>query len=249
LYFTATAYTVRDSLSVAMKMKTQLTYSLRSEREEKAIRSRIVAAYTDWVINLYCKIRFVIINLRILNELEQYLPQQGIILDIGCGFGLFSHYFLLTGTNRRMLSFDLQPRRIMLANKAAATLGTAERATFLTQNALEYPFEQPVDAIVTLDLLHHLPAARVPQIIECCFRNLKSGGILLVKDIETRSWFKVFFTWLLDKFMSPNSPVCYYSRVQMTTLLSQAGFDVKSHQMLDILPYPHILYVCRKSDS
>jgi len=219
---------------------------VRTEQDERKIRARIIESYDDVIIRLYCRIRFIIINLRILNELEQYLPQAGRVLDIGCGFGLFSHYFALTGPGRRFLSFDLQPKRIDSAKRASAKVGDSHQIEFMTMNALEYQFQESMDAIVTLDLLHHLPADRVPPILECCYNNLSDEGILLVKDIESVPRYKVWFTWILDKFMDPMTPVHYYSRQQMSAILYKAGFDVKSHQMLDILPYPHILYVCRK---
>jgi predicted RNA methylase len=44
------------------------------------------------IIRLYCFVRFKIIHLRFLEEIEQYLPNEGDILDLGCGFGLFALY-------------------------------------------------------------------------------------------------------------------------------------------------------------
>jgi hypothetical protein len=39
-----------------------------------AIKKRIIASYDDWLVRAYCTVRFRIINLRILEELEQYVP-------------------------------------------------------------------------------------------------------------------------------------------------------------------------------
>ena len=55
-----------------------------------AIKKRIIGSYRNLIIRTYCYIRFLIMNMRILEEIEQYLPKTGRVLDVGCGFGLFS---------------------------------------------------------------------------------------------------------------------------------------------------------------
>ena len=58
-----------------------------------AIKKRIIRSYHNLIIKSYCYVRFLIMNMRILEEIEQYLPKTGRVLDVGCGFGLFSLYF------------------------------------------------------------------------------------------------------------------------------------------------------------
>ena len=60
------------------------------------IRS-IVRAYDDPVVRAYCWARFLVLRQRFLEEIGQYLPPSGPVLDIGCGFGLFSLYYAATG--------------------------------------------------------------------------------------------------------------------------------------------------------
>jgi hypothetical protein len=73
---------------------------------------------------------------------------------------------------------------------------------------------------------------------------LPPGGRLLVKDVDTRPAPKRWFTWALDRLMAPGTPVRYWSAEELTRALERAGFDVRRHLMVDILPYPHILYIC-----
>jgi hypothetical protein len=35
---------------------------------------------------------------------------------------------------------------------------------------------------------------------------------------------------------------------RLQALLEQVGFRVRRHLMVDVLPYPHVLYVCRRED-
>jgi cyclopropane fatty-acyl-phospholipid synthase-like methyltransferase len=170
-------------------------------------------------------------------------------LDLGCGFGLFSLYFALREPGRSILSLDLSEARIELARRASRSVGVESRTEFHRKNVLDYTFDRPVGAVVTLDLLHHLPRDRAPSIIAKCHASLADGGIFLVKDVDASSRCKTAFTWALDKIVSPKSPVCYYRRDEMKAMIERAGFDVKIHQMLDVLPYPHVLYICRKAGA
>jgi len=44
--------------------------------------------------------------------------------------------------------------------------------------------------------------------------------------------------------MAPATPVHYWSADALTAALDRAGFVVRRHLMVDLLPYPHVLYVC-----
>jgi hypothetical protein len=56
---------------------------------------------------------------------------------------------------------------------------------------------------------------------------------------------KRWFTWWLDRAMAPTTPVYYWSAAALTGALTEAGFEVRRHLMVDLLPYPHVLYVCQ----
>ena len=50
----------------------------------------------------------------------------------------------------------------------------------------------------------------------------------------------------LDRLMDPRSPVRYWGAEELQQLLEQVGFTVRRHLLVDILPYPHILYICAR---
>ena len=86
---------------------------------ERALQ-RIVDAYDDPIVRLYCTIRFMILRLRFLDEIGQYLPPAGQVLDVGCGFGLFALHFAIQQPHIRVRGFDLSERRVNMARRAAA---------------------------------------------------------------------------------------------------------------------------------
>jgi SAM-dependent methyltransferase len=52
---------------------------------------------------------------RFLDEIGQYLPERGRVLDLGCGFGLFSLYYASVHPGLRLEGLDRNPRRIAMA--------------------------------------------------------------------------------------------------------------------------------------
>lgn len=211
---------------------------MRSE----TIRS-IIRAYDDPIVRAYCWVRFWILRQRFLDEIGQYLPAEGPVLDIGCGFGLFSLYYAATGRQRFIRGIDLDARRIAIARRAAARLGI-ENVAYEEGDARGFKGEGSFAAAYMLDIVHHVPPETVPPLLAELRRCLDPGGVLLVKDVDTRPAPKRWFTWALDRAMSPRTPVRYWSAEELTEALEACGFRVRRHLMVDLLPYPHVLYIC-----
>jgi 2-polyprenyl-3-methyl-5-hydroxy-6-metoxy-1,4-benzoquinol methylase len=209
---------------------------------------RIVLAYDGAIVRAYCSIRFRILRQRFLSEIGQYIPDQGVILDVGCGFGLFALYFASQRPGIRIQGFDLNPRRVEMASKAAERLGV-RNVTFRVGDAAAFRFDEPIAAAYLVDLLHHIPQASVGPLLRTIGAKLQPGGRILVKDIEPSPKYKLAFTWILDKLMDPRAPVRYWAPQEIRPVLESLGFEVHSHRMIDYLPYPHVLYVSTKRSA
>ncbi len=203
---------------------------------------RIVRAYDDPVVRMYCTIRFKILRLRFLDEIGQYLPASGQVLDVGCGFGLFALHFAIQNPAIRIHGFDLNERRVSMARRAAERLGVTN-VRFDVGDAARFKFDSPISAAYMLDLIHHIPQQSVAPLVDTIAVNLEIGGRLLVKDIEPAPAYKLGFTWALDTLMDYKAPVRYWAPEEIQPLIERAGFAVHRHRMIDYLPYPHILYV------
>src|SRR5437773_1898000 len=126
------------------------------------IRS-IVRAYDDPVVRAYCWARFLVLRQRFLEEIGQYLPPSGPVLDIGCGFGLFSLYYAATGPGRVVRGLDLSARRIAMARRAARRLGL-ENVAYELGDARDFKGDSEVAAAYMLDIVHHVPPESVPAL-------------------------------------------------------------------------------------
>jgi 2-polyprenyl-3-methyl-5-hydroxy-6-metoxy-1,4-benzoquinol methylase len=209
---------------------------------------RIVEVYDSRTVRAYATVRFRILDLRFIDEIGQYLPESGRILDIGCGFGLFALAFGVGRPQRRILGIDISVPRIERARTAARRLG-ADNVEFTTGDARDRELPPgPFDAVYLLDIVHHVPREAVDSLLVSIRSRLRDGGVLLVKDVDARPAYKRWFTWLLDKLVDPSAPVNYWPVAELRRTLVGHGFTVHVHQMRDLLPYPHVLYICRLPD-
>ena len=205
----------------------------------------VIGAYDDRIVRAYCWGRFWILRQRFLDEISQYLPPAGRVLDLGCGFGLFSLYYASVRPGLVIEGVDLNPRRIAMARAAALKLGLGN-ARYEVGNVTDFRGGRLFDAAYMLDIVHHIPSEAVRPLLEQLAQVLPPGGRLLVKDVERRPAYKRWFTHALDWLMDPGSPVRYWAGEELQGLLEEVGFTVYRHLMVDFLPYPHILYVCER---
>ncbi len=217
-----------------------------NQNAKRALRARIIAAYSG-IIRVYAFIRFKIIHLRFLEEIEQYLPDAGTILDLGCGFGLFSLYMAACKPNARVVGLDIDARRLQIARDAAEKLGI-RNASFVQHDLRDWRPEQSIAGAYALDIFHHLPVENGNWLIADLFARLEPGGRFLLKDIDTQPRAMLWFTYLLDALMSPRDDFHYRSAGAWQRQLATSGFaPIFVHDLWDILPYPHILLICEKS--
>lgn len=213
---------------------------MRSE----AVRS-VIGAYDDWIVRAYCWGRFGILRQRFLDEIGQYLPERGRVLDVGCGFGLFSLYYASVCPQLAIEGLDRNPRRIEMARAAAGRLGLAN-VSYDVGDARDFRGGTLFDAVYMLDIVHHVPEDAVRPLLEQLAKVLPPGGRLLIKDVDSHPAWKRLFTHALDKVMDPATPVRYWPAEDLQALAEEVGFRVHRHLMVNVLPYPHVLYICER---
>jgi len=216
----------------------------RGPEEEEKMIGRIIRAYDDPVIRLYCWGRFQILRLGFLQEIGQYLPSEGRILDLGCGFGLFSLFYAMRYARATVRGIDRNSNRIAIATRAARRLGLSN-VNYAVGDVTSYKLEGRFDGVYMLDVIHHIPGETVMPLLRQIKQILKPGSRFLIKDVDTRPTYKRWFTFALDKMMDYRAPVHYWDSARLRSSLESLGVEVHQHAMKDYLPYPHVLYICR----
>jgi len=227
-------------------MKLSILENADNQRDStRDLRSRIIAAYSG-VIRAYAFIRFKIIHLRFLEEIEQYLPDHGTLLDLGCGFGLFSLYIAARKPHAHVVGVDVNEARLRIARAAAQKLGIAN-VTYEQRDLRDWRPHETIAGAYALDVFHHIPVASGDELLRELFARLEPGGRFLLKDIDTTPRAMLWFTYLLDVLMSPRDDFFYRSASVWQNIIGGVGFaPARVHYLWDILPYPHILLICDK---
>jgi 2-polyprenyl-3-methyl-5-hydroxy-6-metoxy-1,4-benzoquinol methylase len=207
--------------------------------------ARIVASYDDPVVRLYSRIRFVILRERFLDEIGQYLPSSGHVVDVGCGFGLFALYFAASRPGIHVHGIDLSQRRVAWARAAARRLDLGN-VDFEVCNARHFVCDVDLQGAYMIDMIHHIPPGVVRPLIEHLVERLNPDTRLIIKDVDSSPFPKMAFTWLLDKLVDMRAPVRYWPHDEVLALLGSLGMVAHRHALVDILPYPHMIYIGHK---
>lgn len=214
-------------------------------RRKRDVAARIISSYSG-VIRIYTFVRFKIIHLRFLEEIEQYLPNEGTILDLGCGFGLFSLYMAACKPGAQVVGLDINDKRLEVARAAAKRLGI-KNVSYERRDLRDWRPDRTIAGAYALDVFHHIPVESGDQLIRDLSAHLKPGGIFLLKDIDTMPRPMLWFTYLLDALVSPRDDFSYRSANEWQRQLAAGGFEpIRLHYLWDMLPYPHILLICHK---
>lgn len=186
----------------------------------------------------------------IMSVLNRYLPQNGVIVDLGCGYGLVSN-LLASESERLVIGVELSAPRI-----AAALQSIKDRRNIEFHAADISRFDIPrCDAVLLLDVLCMLKDAVKRIIVNRAYEKLVDDGLLIVKDTDKSPRWKYAYTYLEDcvklnlgvgGYGSLRIPQ-YKSRNEFKSLFQEFGFSlIEVTKIKSIMPYPGIIYVCRK---
>lgn len=176
-----------------------------------------------------------------LFEIEKYVPKSGKIFDIGCGSGIFANLLLLMSKDRSVIGSDVSTKRINLAQN---TVTNKNNLSFCVQNCIDFNLDN-ISIVTIIDLLHHISFQEQESLLEKIYSGLEIPGLLILKDLEKKPLWKYIFHYVQDS-ISYRSKLFFRSSQNMKELLNDVGFRVNIIPLESLLPYPHILYLCRK---
>ena len=120
------------------------------------------------------------------DQLLDYLPRQGRVMDLGCGHGLFLALAKREKTQLQVIGIDLSEEKIAGARLLFNTAGTVGRLA--VADIADFPRET-VDAISMIDVLYLVPIEQWDRILRTCYDCLRPGGTLLLKEMDrTNRW-------------------------------------------------------------
>jgi uncharacterized protein (DUF2062 family)/SAM-dependent methyltransferase len=104
------------------------------------------------------------------------LGPLGDVVDAGAGRGQLGLFLLELGHVASLTGFDLDPRKVDSARRAAG-----EQASFAVADLCDF-VPSPADTVLLIDVLHYLELPSQDQLLERAARAVRAGGRLLVRE-------------------------------------------------------------------
>lgn len=230
-----------------MKRLTLVENASPFDRSIAASRKEILRHYRGST-GLYASIRSRLVPNDLFRLMQVRLPTNAQVLDVGSGIGYFSLLLKSLRPDIRIQGLELNAKRVSLSNHVSQQLSMRDVA-FSESNLYESQFQGQYDAVVALDLLHHLNRAASDRLVHQIHNCLRSRGNFWVKEIDTRPRWRWLFTYLLDLLMARGDRFSYFSLESRIEQLRTTGFvEVEGFRLQSNLPYPHILVTGRKGE-
>jgi SAM-dependent methyltransferase len=182
---------------------------------------------------------------------EPYVPREGDVLDLGCGFGVLGAWLALTRPARRVVGLDVDEAKIA---RGRAWYGHLPNLALSHADLAATPLPAS-DAIVIYDVLHHLPDADAT--LAAAARALRPGGVLVVKENDVTPAWKHAVSLGVERVavgsgLTRSAPVRFRTRDAWVRAIEATGLRVIHATHLTAREgffVPHSLFVAVRGDD
>lgn len=174
------------------------------------------------------------------SHLNSFVPREGFIVDLGCGYGIFANLLGFLSNKRKILGLDLDKSKIIHANRGLKNVDC--RAGDITK--INIP---QADCILLIHVLHHLNSfLEQEELLSVCFDKLKKGGRLIIAEIDRHPWWKFLLTRLADYLLYPGNKIYYRFSDEMVVLLKKFSTKITLEAIDRGGPFSTVAYICIK---
>lgn len=188
--------------------------------------------------SLYVKSFLFLRNLHFsYNAIEELVPKDGVIIDLGCGYGFFPNLLAYKAPKRKIIGVEISKRKLKYAD-------IGFRNTEFVNKDIQQLEIVNCDAIVLVHVLHHLSSFESQEkLMRECYEKLRKGAKIIVVEIDFRPMWKFWFTKLIDHALYFGDKFYFRDQKQTSELLSQAGYrDVNAFPFHEYSMLSH--FVC-----
>jgi len=198
-----------------------------------------MATKNNFLTRMRAKLRGVVCP---MDEVCHCVPLQSSVFDLGCGTGAMLLDLIKTRGVRLVGGCEISETLLNAARQSVAEqLGAP--GNFL-QATSPPPCIADFDCITLIDVLHHIPRKEQGSYLRQLARHMRSGALLVLKDIDASSplvWFNRFH----DAVFAGNG----FQEIGCAAaqqLVADSGLRVERVKEIRKLWYPHYFVLARK---
>lgn len=183
-------------------------------------------------------------------QLEQLVPTTGVILDLGCGHGVFSLYLAKTSRSRQVIGVDWDARKIKVAQSLQEPNLRFETGDVGSSESLP-----KANAVVLVDVAYLLDPPSQQRLIERCFESLLPGGVLIVKETTESPRWKARLLRAQERCAVMALRITKGDGLHMRTQAEWVAMIERHTTPVKVIPldrhycYPHTAFVARRAES
>jgi ubiquinone/menaquinone biosynthesis C-methylase UbiE len=183
-------------------------------------------------------------------SLEPYVPANGVMIDLGCGHGLWTMLMAHLRPHASILGIDPDENKIKIATEVATSAGIGN--VHFEVGYLQ-DFTLPCcDLVSIIDVMYVIPFDLQIQVVKLISASLQSGGKLLLKEMSfTPAWkyrFNQLEEWLAGRVLGRayGAKIYYRKEASWERILSDSGMNVQVVRLDSGYLHPHLLYIGEK---
>lgn len=178
-------------------------------------------------------------------ELEKLIPKKAKIVDIGCGEGILDNFLALMSSDRKILGFEIDKKRLAIADRNIPNT----EFKYADATSLVVP---STDVIIFFHVFHHFNSYEEQErVLRQCYKTLKKGGKLFIIEVEIKPSPKYWICWMFDYFFVPWvfeqkiwSPAFFRHSSDWKKLLQKIGFSCKIIPADAGRPFSNVILEC-----
>ena len=178
---------------------------------------------------IYFKIRSFILP---IGDILKWIPINACILDLGCGKGILANYIKNFNT---YLGVDLV---VPLSDDAKIKFKKSNCLNFINNDISKY------NTFLIIDLLHHIPKKLQESFLFNLTSKMKSGDILIIKDINPKNLFTKFCNAFHDLLISKQI-IRYFNFSHFEENIT-SDLMIKKKYFKRIFVYDHYFLILKK---
>jgi len=169
------------------------------------------------------------------DHISSFIPDKGLVLDIGCGYGHFCVYLSIFKPLLQIFGCDIDKKKISIAKTIDIT--NKNSCKFLHGNIISLNILKnfKFNSIVILDVLYLIPVQIQNGLLEWISCHIKPNGVLIIKTIDTkkglRSKIAIIQEYIMILLLRKTKAINGFTHEQAPEfyikILKQLLFDVK----------------------